>query len=104
PWIFLSWGNDRRANTRSQCSYEVPQLGRRRRNSGSLAILAAIRRAFVPLSSLAADRRPGTSSKETLAHACPVPSLTMRQAGPSSTDQGPSRHQLAAGIWPIVCF
>ena len=52
----------------------------RRSSSGSVAKFAAIRRASSRVSSLAADRLPGSSSKYTYAIACPVPSRTIKQA------------------------
>jgi hypothetical protein len=48
----------------------VPSYGLRS-SSGSFAIFTAIRRASPLLSSFAAERRPGSSSKRTLASFCP---------------------------------
>ena len=42
------------------------------RNSGSLAMLAAMRRASSRVRRCAAERRPGSSSKETKVSACPL--------------------------------
>jgi hypothetical protein len=60
--------NDK-AKTQAYCqtqrveSYDTPHVLRRLNSSGNFAILTAIRRASSLLSNLAADLRPGSSSK-----------------------------------------
>jgi hypothetical protein len=77
---------------------ETPLLDRsdaadRCNSSGNLAMLTAMRRASSLVSSFAADLRPGSSSKQTYASACPLWSRTTKQAGCSSTDQGGGRRR-----------
>jgi hypothetical protein len=57
-------------------------------NSGSFATFEATRRASSRVSNLAADLRPGSSSKFTYASAYPLLSRTMKQATVSSTVHG----------------
>ena len=70
--------------------------GFRRSSSGSLAMLAAMRRASSRVSSLAAARRPAPPRVD-VGSACPLASRTMKQASVSSADQGGGKRR-AEGI------